>query len=102
MNLVDFYGIIGGDYESLIKRLAKEESIKKYLKRFCNDAEYMGMIDGFEEQDWEKVFKCSHSLKGVCANLELTKLQQAVSDICESVRHGAPEQDITDLICKNK
>ena len=102
MNLVEFYEAVGGDYEDMHARLSKEESIKKYLKKFCDDAEYIGMMEGYEVKDYTKVFKCSHSLKGVCANLCLTSLKEKISDICECVRGGEPKADMTDMIADAK
>ncbi len=44
-----------------------------------------------DEQDWQGVASCAHTLKGVCANLALLKLQRLFSQL-ESVVHSHPEQ----------
>jgi len=98
MDLKAFYGAIEGDFEGVTSRIKKEESLARYLKRFIDDPSYGTMCDAFSKKDYREVFKQSHTLKGLCANLGLTELQKSVSDICESVRHGDPEEDITPLV----
>ena len=102
MELQEMYILIGGDYEDAMARLMKEERLRKFLGMFLQSGEYDNMITAYEDKDYERLFRESHSLKGMAANLSLSSLFTAVSDVCESVRHGAPETDISDLIEKAK
>lgn len=100
MNLSQFYAEIDGNLDDVIRRIPKETSVIKYLKMFVEDKEYSNLIASFEQKDYRGVFRASHTLKGVCANLGLTHLQLSSSEVCESVRHSEPTEDITPLVDK--
>lgn len=94
MTLEEFYTKVGSSYAAAMARLRKEELIKKYLTMFLDDPSYKQLCDAVAAQDWRAVFAASHTLKGAAANLELTNLFQAASEVCENTRHGDPELDI--------
>lgn len=98
MDVKEFYLVTSGDYEGTMSRLMTEERIMKYLRKFKDSTEYADMVKAIEAKDWELGFRGSHSLKGMCANLGLSKLQNSASELCETMRHGAPEVDITPLL----
>ena len=99
MTIKECYEFVGGSYEEVLGRLMKEERVVKYLGKFKADPSYQEMLDAYEKQDWEALFRASHTLKGVCYNLSLTALGDAGSAVCESVRPGvAPTIDIAPLI----
>lgn len=98
MKLVQFYKIVDGDYNEVIKRLPKESSIIKFLRRFVDEPEYSKLIEAYEIKDYQEVFRTSHTLKGICANLGLTALQRSSSFVCEAVRNGDPINDIEPLV----
>ena len=102
MNLIEFYDVVGGSFDDVMGRLMKEERITKYLAKFIDSPEFDNMLAAYEAQDWETMFRESHSLKGMAANLGLENFREAVSNVCETVRHGAPETDITELLDKAK
>lgn len=97
MKIKEFYEVTDGDYEGMKERLSKDESIARFLKRFIDDSTYTAMCDAFSEENYREVFKQSHTLKGLCANLGLSSLQSSISDICESVRNSDPADDIMPL-----
>lgn len=100
MTITELYDQVG-DYSDVISRLMKEERIVKYLGRFVEDSsDFDKMVDAFNSSDYQQLFATSHTLKGVAANLGLTKLFKASSDVCESVRNGPPTQDIAPLMEK--
>ena len=98
MDLRSIYEAVGGNYDDCISRLMTEDRMKKYLGKFVASPEYQDMINAFESKDYEVAFRSSHSLKGMCANLGLTKLGQSASELCETVRNGAPTIDISGLL----
>ena len=99
MTIKECYELVGGNYEEVMGRLMKEERVIKYLGKFKADPSYQEMLTSYAAQDWETLFRASHTLKGVCYNLSLTALGDAASNVCEAVRPGvAPETDIAPLV----
>lgn len=90
----EFYAKIGGSYEGALRRFRSDEKIKKFIKFFMADESYQSLCAAYDAKDWDAVFKTSHTMKGVVANLEFTNLFNAASDVCENTRHGAPNADI--------
>lgn len=94
MTLDEFYAEVGGSYETAIKRLRRDELIKKYLKMFLADDSYSKLESAVASKESKAIFEASHALKGLAANLELTRLFNAASTICEDTRHGEPTGDV--------
>ena len=93
MNVSDFYDAIGGDLAGTRSRLMNDERILKYLRRFPQTGDLEALCAAMTEQNWENAFRASHNLKGMALNLGLTPLAAVSSDLCETMRHGAPAED---------
>ena len=61
----------------------KREMCERYVIRFLEDPNYEEMIKAIREKDTEQAFHYAHTLKGVCANLSLWRMQDAVSGVVE-------------------
>lgn len=95
MTLQLFYEQINGSYEQAINRLLKEERIKKYLLMFKDSQNIDDFAELVKEEKWEDAFRFMHTLKGVALNLELGDLAIKSSELCEMLRHGKPDHDIS-------
>lgn len=102
MDLIKFYEEVQGDYHDVIGRLLKDERILKYLIKFGQEDNYSQLISQLERKEYEEAFRSVHSVKGMCLNLGLSKLQKSASDICEELRNGAPENDLSDFLSRYK
>lgn len=102
MDIRNFLDQVGGDYDEVMSRLMKEDRILKYVSRFPDSEDYPLLLESLEKCDWESAFRASHTIKGVCLNLGLGKLGKSSSELCETMRNGAPTTDITPLIEKVK
>lgn len=99
MTVKECYEFVGGDYDEVIARLMKEERVVKYLGKFINDPSYQELLQAVSAQDWETLFRASHTMKGVCYNLSLKQLGDAASEVCEAVRPGvAPKTELAPLL----
>ena len=98
MTVAECYEAFGGDYEGVLSRLLKDERIAKYLKMFAggNDLELLETALG--EEKYEDAFRNVHNIKGVSANLGLTPLHAASDVLCEALRHGKPDFDVTPML----
>lgn len=88
MTLKELYDAMGGDYEQAIKVLRVEKLIDKHIRKFPASDIFDGLVEGVKSMDEEKLFESSHAIKGVCANLGLTKISSLASMICEEFRPG--------------
>ena len=77
----------------------KREMCERDVIRFLEDPNYEEMIKAIREKDTEQAFHYAHTLKGVCANLSLWRMQDAVSGVVEGLRMGKlpREEEISDL-----
>ncbi len=65
----------GVDIEDLRKRLMGNDSlIPIFIKKFSDDTNFSSLKEAFAEKDMKKAEMASHTLKGMCGNLSLTKL----------------------------
>ena len=98
MTLKEFYNEINGSYEEVLGRLMNDKRIYKYLFKFPASDDYKCFKEALAEEKWEEAFRFSHNLKGVCLNLGLGDLTTAAVDVCESLRKGKPEIDISGML----
>lgn len=98
MELRLVYEQLQGDYDDVIGRLLTEDRVKKYLFKFMDSPTMSLLLEALEKEDFEVAFRESHNLKGISANLGLSKLYTSSSELTESLRHGKPSEDISGLI----
>lgn len=98
MNVKEFYAAVGGNYDEAMGRLLTEKRIVKYLRKLPETGDVAAMNEAFAGGNWEEAFRFSHNVKGVSLNLSLTALGQAASELCETVRGGAPQVDFSGLL----
>lgn len=91
MTVKEFYEKTENDYQGVMSRLLTEERILKYLRRIDAQGDYRDAIAALEAGDWNLAFRATHSLKGICLNLGLTKLFEPTSELCESLRHDSED-----------
>ena len=95
MTLTEFYSAVGGNYESTLENLIKDERILKYLRKFPAAEDYSCFVQAFAEGAYPEAFRYIHNLKGVSLTLGLGKLGEASSIVCEAIRHGPPASDLS-------
>ena len=88
MDLKEFYARVGGNYDSIMGRLMKEDRIKKYVFKLLDDSTFEMLCKSMEENDIEEAFRAAHTIKGLCQNLDLLTLYQSSHDMAEALRHG--------------
>lgn len=82
----------GIDVDDLMERLMGNMSlISRFMKRFPDDGNYPLLVDSIEKGDCEEAFRAAHTLKGVVANLSMTKLYKLVGGQVEVLRVGDME-----------
>ena len=66
MTVKECYEAIGADYEEVLRRLANEERVARFLLKFPGDESFAGLVKAVEESDYEAAFRAAHTLKGIC------------------------------------
>ncbi len=88
MTVPEVYSVLGADYENVKSRLATDERIAKYLKKFIDTKDYSDLKTAINDGEWEKAFLSVHTLKGMALNLGLTNLASSASNLTEELRGG--------------
>lgn len=79
----------GIDIEDLRNRLMGNDSlISLLIKKFCEDKNFEILKESFAEKDMKKAEIASHTLKGMCGNLSLTKLFSLFTEQVNHIRVG--------------
>ena len=86
MTIEECYTRLESDYGEVLRRLGREERVKKFLLRLPDDESYANLCTALQTGDGEGAFRAAHSMKGICMNLGLTALLGSASDLTESLR----------------
>ena len=102
MKLQECYIAMNGDYEDVLRRISREKSVVKFLRRFAENKEFEELEKAVSEKNYQRVFELSHDIKGMAANLSISGLQRIVSEICEQTRDREPDGDLDEMMLKAK
>ncbi len=91
MNIIEFYEVIGSNFNNVLKRLGSESLVKHFAMKFLNDESFAQLKKAYEEKDTEQAFHAIHTLKGVCGNLGFDKLYAISAELTERLRNGSIE-----------
>ena len=95
MTLQELYQHIGADYERAMRVLRMDKLLDKHIRKLPQNGVIDRLIDAGKAMDPTELFEAAHAAKGVCANLGLTPLAHAASEITEEFRPGK-ERHFTD------
>ena len=94
MTLQECYAALDGDFAGVSGRLPSEKFIQKYVLKFLDDGSFTLLQASLAEKSYEEAFRAAHTIKGVCQNLSMDRLQSSSSRLCEALRNGyTPEAD---------
>ena len=88
MTLQECYAAMEGDYQDALGRLRSDRLVQKFVLKFLADGSYDLLTQSMEEENYAEAFRAAHTIKGVCQNLSMDKLQASSSRLCESLRNG--------------
>ena len=77
MNLKDCYIRFGGDFDEVLSRLRREQSVQKFMYKFLDDKSFHLFEASMENKDYEEALRAVHTLKGICQNLSFSKLYES-------------------------
>ena len=88
MTLQECYAALEGDYAGVTGRLPSERMVQKFVLKFLNDGSYDLLVRSMEEENYAEAFRAAHTIKGVCQNLDFTKLYASSHQLSEALRNG--------------
>ena len=88
MTLKECYAALEGDYAGVMSRLPSEKFVQKFVLKFVNDGSYDLLLRSMEAGDYAEAFRAAHTIKGVCQNLDFTRLYRSSSELSEALRSG--------------
>ena len=97
MNLQECYAKLGGNYESVLRRLTSERLVQKFILKFLDDGSYELLLKSLDQGDWEEAFRAAHTIKGMCQNLSFDTLGQSSHELTELLRPCQPV-DVTEQL----
>ena len=70
--------ISGGiDVDGALERfMGSEALLERFLGKFLQDTNYAALEQAVARGDWEEALRASHTLKGVCGNLSISRLYE--------------------------
>ena len=92
MTLKECYAALGGDYEDVVSRLRSERLVQKFALKFLEDGSYDLLCTSMENGAQEDAFRAAHTIKGICQNLNFTRLGESSSEMTEALRAGDLEK----------
>ena len=92
MTLQECYAALEGDYAGVTSRLPTERMVQKFVLKFVNDGSYDLLIRSMEAQNYTEAFRAAHTIKGVCQNLDFTRLYHSSSELSEALRGGCSSE----------
>ena len=88
MTLQELYQAIDGDYDQAIRVLRMDKLVDKHIRKLTKNGVIEALLAAGETMDPTQLFETAHAVKGICANLGLTKISDAASEIAEEYRPG--------------
>ncbi len=88
MTLQECYAALEGDYQGVLGRLTSERMVQKFVLKFLNDGSYDLLVRSMEEENYPEAFRAAHTIKGVCQNLDFTRLYRSSNQLSEALRNG--------------
>lgn len=98
MTLEQFYQKVGGDYRDVTSRLVSASLVKRFLLMFLQDPSFGELQKAFGSGDADSAFRAAHTLKGVCSNLGLNRLQTHAAELTELLRGRTFEKGSEELL----
>lgn len=77
MTLKECYASFGGDFDSVLGRLQREQLVEKFVYKFLDDKSFCLFITSMKNRDYTEALRAVHTLKGICQNLSFTKLYES-------------------------
>lgn len=87
MQLKEFCKELEIDYTNMLSKFGNNEMLyNRFLKKFLEDKTYSELEIAIEKENYNDIEKTAHTLKGVSANLGITRLYKLSDELVKLVR----------------
>ena len=88
MNLKDCYLKFGGDFDEVLDRLRREQTVRKFVFKFLDDKSFSLFEASMVKKDYSEALRAVHTLKGICQNLSFTRLFESSSLVTNALKEN--------------
>ena len=88
MNLKDCYLKFGGDFDEVLGRLRREQTVRKFVFKFLDDKSFSLFEASMVKKDYSDALRAVHTLKGICQNLSFTRLFESSSLVTNALKEN--------------
>lgn len=88
MTLEKLYRILGGDFETVCRRLPGPRFVERFLERYLTDDSAECLVAAMKRGDATESFRFALALKGVAGNLGFQDLEKTVTELARVLRAG--------------
>ena len=88
MNLKDCYLKFGGDFDEVLGRLRREQTVRKFVFKFLDDKSFSLFEASMGNKDYAEALRAVHTLKGICQNLSFTRLFESSSLVTKALKEN--------------
>ena len=88
MNLKDCYIKFGGDFDEVLGRLRREQTVQKFVYKFLDDKSFNLFEVSMGNKDYAEALRAVHTLKGICQNLSFTRLFESSSLVTKALKEN--------------
>lgn len=88
MNLKDCYIKFGGDFDEVLGRLRREQTVQKFVCKFLDDKSFYLFESSMGNKDYEEALRAVHTLKGICQNLSFTRLFESSNFVTKALKEN--------------
>lgn len=79
----------GCDVQGAKERFDNDDALfRTCMELFLEDENFKKLNEEIKKNDFQEAFNAAHTIKGVAANLGLTPIYDAVSDVVQELRGG--------------
>ncbi len=94
MDLRECYVAFGGDYDEVLGRLQREQTVRKFVCKFLDDKSFHMLEESIRSEDYEEALRAVHTLKGICQNLSFTRLYESSSLMTKAFKGGENKEAV--------
>lgn len=80
--------------DALARFMNSDALLERFLKKFCDDKNYSGLVAAAENRDVDGMIRTSHTLKGMSGNLSMKKLFELLNNQLDDLRSGKTDAAI--------
>lgn len=88
MNLKDCYISFGGDFDEVLGRLRREQTVQKFVYKFLDDPSFNLFESSMDSKDYAEALRAVHTLKGICQNLSFTRLYESSNLVTKALKEN--------------